>query len=495
MAETSSANQTNQSSNTRVIKNTIWLVGAQVVTIPLSVMIQAFIARYLGPSDFGHIYLAQTYAGFAFLILEWGQFNTLPAMVAVNHKESGAVLGTALAWRTAGAILASGVLAGICWATGYGPEFQVALALVVLSSYLWTMLGACQLVVQGFERTDIAAKTQVAQQFLAAMFVVPALLIGFRLRGVLLAQAAAPLLLLIFVLRLLKPVGVTRPHWDSSAAKRMLDQGGAFLVLGLAMALQPIIDAAFISKLAPPEVVGWHASARKLVGMVIFPVTALVSALYPTLARLAKENIEEFKSVTVNALGIASICVVPVSLGCYLYPDIGVRIYGEKSFGPAEQNLQLLAIFVFLLYFSMVLGTALAAMGKQRAWALAQTLCLLVSLVLNPIFIPQFQRATGNGGLGLCISSNVSEGLMVVAGVYLAPRGIFTKELVKRLILTFVSGLAMVGVAKLLRGFSPFLSAPIAIAAYLVALVVSGGLDKQRLQELKALFGRKFARR
>ena len=483
-----------EASNARVLKNAMVLVVAQIVTIPLSIAINAVMARYLGPSDFGYIYVATTFASFAFLIVEWGQVGSLPAQVAIDRSRAGALLGTALWWRVGGAVVAAIVLSLLAWVLRYQADFRIVLGLVILVTLVGSLLAACQDVIRGFERTDIAAYSQVLQQVLTAALVIPVLVLGFHLRVMLLVQAFAGLVLLGFVWTKLKPVGVGTKHWDRREAKVLRDHGYAFLVMGLTIALQPNIDAIFISKLARADVVGWHAASRKLIGMVIFPATALASALYPTLSRLANESVDEFKSVAAEALTLSSICVVPVALGCLLYPDIGVRIFSRESFGPAEQNVRFMAPFVFLLYFSMVLGTALGASGKQKGWAAAQAGCLIVSVVLDPLLIPWFQARTGNGGLGLCVASSVSEALMVGAGIYLAPKGLFTFPVLRRFALTFASGGAMIVAAKLLHSITPFVAAPVAVLAYLAMLVATGGLDRQKALQLKAMFSRRFSR-
>src|SRR6185369_6369833 len=135
-------------------------------------------------------------------------------------------------------------------------------------------------------------------------------------------------------------------------------------------------------------------------------------------------------------------------------------------------------VFVFLVYFTMTLGIFLLAAGRQRAWASAQALCVVVSLALNPILIPWFQARTGNGGMGVCVASVVSEGLMIVAGIWLSPRGIFDRTLVRGLLLTVLAGGAMVVVAKVLAGVTSFLVAPLSVVAYAVCLWALGGLNK-----------------
>jgi Na+-driven multidrug efflux pump len=122
------------------------------------------------------------------------------------------------------------------------------------------------------------------------------------------------------------------------------------------------------------------------------------------------------------------------------------------------------------------------AAGKQRAWSIVQSLCVLVSLVLDPLLIPIFQRRFGNGGMGPSLAAVVSELVVVGFGIALAPRSLFNRGLARSLGLAFVAGVAMALVALLLRGWSPFLGAPLALLAYAVTLWGIGGLQKSYLE-------------
>src|SRR6266481_2317584 len=111
-----------------VLRNTMLLVVGQVLGMPLSIVVNAVMARHLGPEDFGYIYLATTFATFGFLLGAWGQSGTLPAMVAKDRGQAGVLLGTGLAWRAASSLVVYGVMAVGCLILGYSTEFQVALA-------------------------------------------------------------------------------------------------------------------------------------------------------------------------------------------------------------------------------------------------------------------------------------------------------------------------------------------------------------------------------
>jgi O-antigen/teichoic acid export membrane protein len=212
------------------------------------------------------------------------------------------------------------------------------------------------------------------------------------------------IVVLFYVGYALRSIHIGHLSADLGTLKTLLRRGIPFVFMSIAVMLQPSIDAAFLSKLAAVDVVGWHSAARQLVGFLIFPATALVGALYPTLCRLYATDLEAFKRTTRNALRGTSLMVIPVALGCLLYPDIGIAFYDRKSFLPAEMNVRFLSLFVLLLYFTMPLGICVLAAGRQRAWTIVQSSCIVVSLALDPI-LPWFQRRTGNGA-GVCVATS-----------------------------------------------------------------------------------------
>ena len=240
---------------------------------------------------------------------------------------------------------------------------------------------------------------------------------------------------------------------------------------------------------------GWFAVSRRLIGVLLFPAGALVGALYPTLCRLRAEDEDGFKRVSRDAFSSVALLSVPIAMGCFLFPEIGVAMFSRHSFSAAEDDLRILSGFLFLLYFSMPLGACVLAAGKQRAFSLVQCLCVVVSLVLDPVLVPLFQRHSGNGGLGICTATDISEALVVVCAIGLTPRGIFDRKLLGTLFLAGGSGAAMAVSARLLRPIlSPYLAAPVSVCVYAGALFVTGAIDKSQIAALKAGLARKFSR-
>jgi O-antigen/teichoic acid export membrane protein len=483
------------SSHRVVARNTLMLMAAQVAGLPLSMLVAGMMGQYLGPNAFGESYLASSYAGFGYLVVEWGQRGVLPALVAQDRTRAGDYLGTGILLRAASSIVVWALISLGCTALGYSRDFQVILGLLCIGWLPSLVLSSCQDTIRGFERADVSAYSYVGGQLLNAALVIPVLLLGGDLRATMVASLVGGVLMVFPVWRVVRPAGVGALRASREAARKLLHGGTGFLFLGVVLALQPNVDAVFLSRYSSEEAVGWHAAAKKLVGVLIYPAGALIGALYPTLCRLLTEDREGYIRTSRSAVRASIIITVPLAIGCAAYAELGIRLFSKRSFGPAEANMRILSAFVLLVYITMVLGTCISAAGKQRRWAMIQFLCVGISAAMDPPLVRWFQQHLGNGGLGICLSTVASEILMVVAGVKMAEPGIFDRSVLRSALLVGVAGAAMGGTAWLLHTITPFVAAPIAVAAYAGVLVAVGGIEKDQLNAVRSFLSRKFARR
>jgi O-antigen/teichoic acid export membrane protein len=335
----------------------------------------------------------------------------------------------------------------------------------------------------------------VGQQLLALLTVVPVLLLGGRMRAVLLGNIVVVALTVLLLSRTLRPLGVRGLHFDRSALKALFGLGTPFVFFDLAMVLLPNVNATFLSRLVPPEVIGWYGVSQRLIGLLIFPATALVGALYPTLCRLQAESSSEFARVSRDSIYGTALLAVPAAVGCGLFPEVGVSIFGRDKFAGALAHLQVMSAFIFLVYFSMPIGTAILAANKQRAWALVQSSCIIVALCGNPFLIPYFQRVTGNGAIGTCVTLVGSEAFVVGCGIALLPRGVFNLQLVRALLAASASGVAMGLVAWFTKPISIFVALPAAVLTYALAAYFSGAVQPSTIEMIKGVVSRKILRR
>jgi O-antigen/teichoic acid export membrane protein len=493
MSEAAPANSSNQAS---VLRNTLILVGAHFLVIPLSMFVNAILGRKLGPSDFGLMNLAINLCGFGFMFADWGHSGVLPRAIAQNRGRSGALLGASLASRAGLSAIVTICLALLSWIL-YPAAFLPLLALVALQNVFITASAAYQDAARGFERTDVTAIGRIGNQLVGAAVVLPVLFLGGSVLHVVIAGAVSSFLLLPLIMTLTHRIGVGRPAFDRQELVYLTRSGWAFLVSSAALTSLGFVDTITLSKLATPEVFGWNAAAQKLVGTLLVPATALIAALYPTLSRLVVEDPEQFKVTLRRSISGTGLLAIPLALGCALFSDLGVALYGEGDYAPVGQNLIVLSFMILLVYFSMPISSALLAAGRHVAWASAQIACVGLRVVLNLLLIPWFQEHYGNGGIGVCVSAVLCEIVLVGVALYILPRGVINRELSTQLGKGVLAGVAMAAAALALRGLNinPWLAAPITAVAYFGVLYLVGGIDMTQISRITDGIKGKFTRK
>ncbi|MCC7126228.1 MAG: oligosaccharide flippase family protein [Acidobacteria bacterium] len=462
-------------------RNMLALVIAQFITTPVSLVVNAALARKLGASDFGAIYFATTALGVWFLFVEWGGHAQVAAAVARDRAAAARLLISGLVLRTTFAVIVAALMQPFGRWMGYDETIQIALGLVAIRLALQSIGALALAVIRGFEKVHWQAGATVFGSVLEATFVLATVLQGGGLREALMAQVAAAAITLGAQLTLVARLGLvpTRPDWSTSQS--ILFGGFSFLLLDLVVRLQPYIDATFLQHLAPPETLGWYSAASRIAGVLLFPAYTLNSALYPTLVRLWQTDRHTYDSLV--RLGLRSVIILGAlaATGAFLFSPVVVNlVYGQERYGPAATNLAVMAIYIALVYSTVVLGPSIAAAGRQWPWCAAQSLCLVISMILDPILIPWAQARYGNGGLGVCLAIVVAEVAMITAGLFILPRGAVNRRLGLTLARCLTAAIGMGVVGMLLRHL-PILAMPASALTYLALVWKMGELDADLL--------------
>jgi O-antigen/teichoic acid export membrane protein len=461
-------------------RNLLALVASQFVTTPVSLVVNAMLARSLGADSFGAIYFAGTVLTLAFLLVDWGGQAQIAAEVARDPASAPRIFGTGLVFRL---ILSLGMLAGLrLFAAVMGSSAAVHTAIVLGSiRFAITTIGSlCNAVLRGFEKVHWHAAATVAGTLLDAILVIGTLLSGGGLRQALLAQIAAAALTLLLQFALVLRLGLGRPQISRVALHALVGGGFGFFVLKAVLSAQPYLDASFLSALAPAAALGWYSAAARVSGVLVFPALTMHLALYPTLARLWKDDRATFEAMVRLALRAVTIFGLLAATATVAFADTVVQTVYGKNFAPAATDLALLSGYILFVYTNILIGTAVMAAGRQLRWAAVQTICLAASAGLNPFLIPWTQHAYGNGGIGVCIYIGLAEIVMTILGLRLLPGAVRHGAMPRTARRSAVAAVCMGLVAWLFRR-APWLAAPLSTAVYLGLIWIQREVDADLL--------------
>jgi O-antigen/teichoic acid export membrane protein len=406
-----------------VARNAAHLVLGQAGTTLLAVLLSAALGRSLGAAEFGLYFVFTSMTTFAFVVVEWGQGQHIVREVACRPDAAGALLGSALAIRGAGALVAAAVTAATAsLLLGHdrrGSLLATGMVLTLAPNFLAQTYGAT---FRGRERMEYDAVVSVLNKLLTLVLVGAALLARLGLPGVLAGQGLAGVGALAFAILLGRRVGVRARRATLAVARELVVRGTPIVAMSLAISAQAYIDAVVLTRLAPEHVVGWYAAAKNILGTLVAPAAILGTAAFPALSRAANDPARlrtEIQAAMRPLLLLAGLAGV----GTYLFADVGVAIvYGRATFGPAATVLKAFAPGLFLLFVDVLLGSIIVAAGRAGVFAAAKVVNVLASTGLELVLIPFFQARYGNGGIGVVVAFAASELVMFVAAVLIIPR-------------------------------------------------------------------------
>jgi O-antigen/teichoic acid export membrane protein len=485
--------ESSESGRGTVARNAVYLLLGQVTTTALGVLYSAALGRSLGASDFGLYFLIASFATFAYVLADWGQSLYIVREVARQPERGSILLGTALLLRAAGAVLVTAPAGLAVWLLGYDAVtcwYSVAFIWVSLPLFLAQIYGV---VFRAHDRMGLDAWVSVANKIALLAITLALLLLGWGLPGVLLAQAAAGMLALAMAIRLYRRVTTGPLHGSSEIARQMLLGGAAPLAFAAMNSIQPYIDAAILSKMAPGDVIGWFGAAKNILGTVLAPAFILGTASFPSLARAASDD-ARFKAELRAALRPLQGLGMLAAVGAYLFADDAIAIvYGHKHFGPAGIIMQTYAPCLFLLFTNVLFGISLFSLGRAKTYSALKLVNVAVCTVLELVLIPYFQEHGGNGGIGVVVATLASEFVISGGVIFLLWRRALGLDIFADTARALGSGALTLFLFWCLPPL-PFLAgAPLCVIAFLACSVGFGLVRRSDIQMVQAYVRKKLA--
>jgi PST family polysaccharide transporter len=458
-----------------IARNVVSLLLGQMGTMAISIVISAVIGRFLGAASLGTLYLVMASVNFAGIFVEWGQQGYLVAEVAKLRERSGELLGTALVARFLLAVISYAVVVACARLLGHGAEVRSLLLLMAVCVIPGNLASTLAQGFRGHDRMELEAITNIVNSVCNLAFLLVAMKMHGGLRSVMLAAGGAATASLVLAFVLARKVRLPPLHVKWNRLRNILAGGAPFVFFNLALSGHPYVDANLLAMLASPPVVGWYAAAQRFVGLLIFPAGIAGVALYPTLARFAGDA-SALRSKARDALRLVLMLGALAAAGTALYADVAVAlVFRREGFEPAIDVLRALAPYLFLMFVNILLGNAILAIGRARAaFTGAKFVALTVGGLLDLILIPYFETRYGNGAIGLAVSLTVSELVMTIAALRLAPEGIVERGQWRLAGAAIASAAAML-VAGSLLGNAPLpIRFVVPLAVFAVAIRATG---------------------
>lgn len=388
----------------RLLPNTGWLAGDRLLRMTLSLLVGAWIARYLGPADFGTLSFAFAWVALFTPVAALAHERMVVRELVERPGEAGVVLGSAAALRLLGGALGSA--AAIAGVALLRPGDTVSWTLVAVFSAV--LLVQPLSVIELWYQARVRARDAVLALTLAALAAAALKVALILARAPLVAFAWAAFAEVLFAGLAVALVHQVREGglagWRARAAEcRALLRDSWPLVLSGAMILVYMrIDQVMLRQLATPAELGAYAAAVKLVEGWYFLPTAVVASVFPSIVAARQSDPATFERRLQRLYGAMAAAGYAIAIPtCILSPWI-VRVLYGPGYAAAAPMLSVLVWSLLFTNLGVARGAFLTSMNWTRPYLLTVALGGAVNVALNLLLIPRW------GGMGAVIASLVA---------------------------------------------------------------------------------------
>ena len=389
----------------KYLNNSYWIMGERIISIGLAFIATVFIARYLGPEDFGALAYAISLAALFAAAGHMGLSGLVVREIVKDPNGRGEILGTVASLKFIGMV--TGYIILLIYAATYEGLGTTNFYLISIAgaALLFRPLDVIDFWFQAFVQARYVAIARLSAHLATTAFKLILVFAGsslvyFATAQILQTALAALLLLLFFKLKAELKLAHWRFIW--SRAYEFLRQAWLIYLGSIFAVIYLKVDQVMLRWLSDTQEVGQYAVAAQLSEAWYFIPTAIVASFFPKLIKLREQD-ETLFMYRMQQLFDA---LLLMSLAVAITMTIAAPWIITVFFGSAyEASASILVIHIWAAVFIFMR----AAFSK---WVLIESVLMfslvtqgfgaLINVLLNLVLIP------AHGGIGAAYATLLS---------------------------------------------------------------------------------------
>lgn len=373
------------------INNSSWLLLERLVRLVLGLLVVAWVARYLGPAQYGELAYVLAYMAFFSVLAGLGLDGFVLRDVSRDSGMAGEVLGTALYLRLViGLFSWLLAVAGMVWINGWH-ERSVWIA----------ALAGSMLVFQAIDSIDTWFQSQ-SQSRRTVIVRLVAILLTSAVK-VLLILLQAPLIAFAAVIALdglITAIGLilayrrfpTAQAWQFKAARarQLLHQSWPLIVSGLSIIFYSRVDQLLIKQMLGEHALGIYTAVMPFTGSWVFIAIILTTSVSPILSRIRVESMHDYQLKLAQLIRLNALIAMSIALALYAFSGLITQWFLGDQYRDSARVLAILGFSNIFVFIGVCQGVWVINEGWRWIVISSTIAAAISSLALNLLLIPRY---------------------------------------------------------------------------------------------------------
>lgn len=371
--------------------HTSWQLLAQILQILSAIFVGSWVARYLGPEQYGVYSYALVFVGIFATIAPLGIDNLLVRELVKNKDKRDVLLGTAFYLKLFGAFLVL-IIISIAVYFANNEKYTNIIIFIVAGTMIFQSFG----VLVSYYQANILGKYICYSSIISIsvscivkiiLIVNNAPIIAFAIQliidSIILATAYS-------IFYYTNKLSISNWKFDITVAKSLLKSSWPLLLSGMVIMVYMKIDQIMIKAMIGDEAVGQYSAAVRLCEAWYFVPVIISSSLFPAIINAKKQSEKLYLNRMQRLYNFLVYTSLAIALAMMLSGSLIVNFLYGKSFDQTE------GIFAISIWAGIFVSLGVAS----SKWYLAEnlqvlsfwrTFCgMLINIILNYFFIPRY---------------------------------------------------------------------------------------------------------
>ncbi|MCD9513345.1 flippase [Photobacterium carnosum] len=374
----------------KVINNSGWLIFDKICRLGLSLIVSAWVARYLGPNQFGDLAYVLAFLAFFQAVSILGLDNIVVRDIARNVEKSGSIIATVLILRLSiGAIFYIITILLMGFLNGFDSNFIIITAICALS-----------LIFQSSDTIDLwfqsqsESKRTVVVRLITYLFTngvkIILILNGFSIVYFAAVTALEAGLCAIGLIYSYRKYPATKLKFQFSIGKVLLKESWPYIFSSLSVMVYMRIDQLMIKSFLGTKELGVYAAILPLAMTWTFVVTTLTTSLAPYIARKKNNSEKQYWIALKNIFRLYSLLGWVTCIGVYILTPIVVPILFGDAYTSGIGVLQVLVFVNIFINMGVAQSLWILNEGKSKLAMYRTLFGAAVCVISNILLIPSF---------------------------------------------------------------------------------------------------------
>jgi O-antigen/teichoic acid export membrane protein len=373
----------------RYFANTSWIFGEQMLRIFAGLLIGVWVARFLGPGQFGLFSYASAFVSLFGAIAKLGLDSIVVRNLAQEPALRNVYMGTAFWLKLIGAFL---TLAIVALATRFSSNDSTT------NLYIFIIAGG--IVFQSFEVVDFYFQSRVLSKFvsickisqllISSLIKLYLILIGADLFWFVLLSVVDQISLAIslYIAYRYQKIGSFFWYFDFSLANKMLRNSWPLIVSGLLSMLYMRIDQIMVREMLGDHAAGIYSAALRLSEVWYFIPLIISNSLFPAIINAKKIDTLLYYSRLKKLYNVSVLLALSLAIPMTFLSDWLVTFLFGYEYIEAGSILAIHIWTIIFIFLSAANVSFLIAENLQRFLFYATAICAATNVMLNFLLIP-----------------------------------------------------------------------------------------------------------